>query len=85
MVKPKINVGALTDEIRVTSRKADFVGTPTGQRKERSGVSGKLTYANEQHLSAVTLQKLSRHSMAKGSENTEDLQRFGNRKEVQWL
>ena len=30
MMMPKINIGALTDEIRVTSRKADFVGTPTG-------------------------------------------------------
>ena len=35
MVMPKINIGPLKDEIRVTSRKADFVGTPTGLRKER--------------------------------------------------
>lgn len=43
MVTPKINIGALKDEIRVTSRKADFVGTPTGLRKERSGVPGRLS------------------------------------------
>ena len=43
MVMPKISIGALTDEIRVTSRKADFVGTPIGLRKERSGVSGRLS------------------------------------------
>lgn len=64
---------------------------PQGWERKDGSIWEIFTYANEQHLRTVTLQKIRGHSVAKGSENTEDLEqgnslRLRNREEeVQWL